>query len=347
MRRGASAAFVVAALVAAVTGPAALDSAPRPDRGRIHVRDGVLAGVRMGDTAGEIERKLGPAAYGDGFFPRRSRRFTGPLFVPARDFIQAAVAQYADHAFLVGSIGAYSLKTVARGAFTERGVGIGDRLANARRAYPRAGCGRFSNGEGNAFRWCRARVGLNAVFFGGDPIASITVTRVGRLPRPLTRRIVDVRRGSYRGVSLGATRRQVVARLGAAPRWRGASDPALPLVRAIGGATPPFAAIRPLDVLRYPDVAYVLGRGRVYAIVVGGNAGGPRPRGVALMARHRQVLRLHPRLICRTQLRGETRVPLPVCAGRVGERRWLWVAGDPVANVVLATVALPLRAERS
>lgn len=331
--------------MAAVTGSAALYGAPRPDGPvGIHVREGVLAGVRMGDTAGEIERNLGPADYVDGFFPRRSRRFTGPLFVPAPDFIQAAVAQYADHAFLIGSIGAYSLKTIARGAVTERGVRIGQPLRVARRAYPRAGCGRFSNGEGNAFRWCRARVGLNSVFFGGDPIASITVTRVGRLPRPLTSRIVDVRRGSYRGVSLGATRRQVVARLGAAPRRDPNRDSVTPLVRSVrGGLTPPFRAIRPLDALRYPDVAYVLGRGRVYAIVVGGNAGGPRPRGVAVMARLEAARSPYPSLKCGTRQRGESGGAYRYCAGRVAPRRWLWIADDPVAAIVLASVPLPSR----
>ena len=341
MRGRVAAAGLAASMLVAVTPSAAATRAERP---LISVAAGTVAGVRVGDTAGDIERKLGRPTYGDGFFALRETRFTGPISIPAPDAIQAAVLRYPAHAFLVGSIGAYALKTVAPDAETERGVGVGDALAAARRAYAGARCGRFSSGEGSAFGWCRARVGPNTVFFGGDPIESVTVTRVGRYPRRLTSRVVDVRRGAYRDVALGATRRQVVSRLGTAPRWDASRDPTLPLVRPVrGAALPPFAAIRPLQVLRYPDVAYVLGRGRVYAIVVGGNAGGPRPRGVALMARLSTVRERHPSLRCTVARAGESKLTYPLCSGRVGVRRWLWAAHDPVGAIVLASVRLPAR----
>jgi hypothetical protein len=347
-RRSASPVLVFAGLLAAGVVGAAVHGADGAAQGgptEVDARTGVVAGVRIGDTAGQIETKLGRATFGNEFSPRRTRPFTGPLAIPAPDSIQAAVAQYQSHAFLIGSIGTYSLKTVAPGAATQRGVGVGEPLSAVRQAYPGTRCGRYLQGEGTAFDWCSARIGLNAVFFGGDPIASITVTRVGRPARPQTSRIVDVRRGSYRGVSLGFTRQQVVARLGPAPKWKAGRDPALPLVRSLRGVTPGLGKpIRPLEVLRYPDVAYVLGGGRVYAFVVGGNAGGRRPNGVALMGRMSQALSLHRGLRCRVELPGQGRGSLPICSGRVGRNRWLWVAGDPVANVVVATAPLPRRA---
>jgi hypothetical protein len=326
---------------AAARGPAgAAQDTPR----LIDVNAGVVAGVRIGDTAGQIEAKLGRATYGSEFAPRQRQPFTGPIAIPAPDSIQAAVAQYQRHAFLIGSIGAYSLKTVAAGATTQRGVGIGEPLSAVRKAYPGTRCGRYHPGEGTAFRWCSARVGLNSVFFGGDPIVSITVTRVGKAARPRTSRILDVRSGSYRAVALGSTRQQVVARLGPAPPWRTGRDPVLPLVRALRGVTPRLG--KPpgrLHVLRYPDVAYVLGGGRVYAIVVGGNAGGPRPKGVALRAPLSQALRAHRALRCRVEIAGDAGGSMPICRGTVARKRWLWVAGDPVTNVVLATAPLPRR----
>ena len=309
----------------------------------VDVWTGVVAGVRMGDTAGQIERKLGRATFGNEFSPRRTRPFTGPLSIPTPDSIQAVVAQYGSHAFLVGSVGAYSLKTVAAGATTQRDVNIGEPLSTARREYRQARCGRYLGGEESAFEWCSARVGLNSVFFGGDPIASITVTRVGRPPRRPTSRVVDVRRGAYRGIALGTTARQVVARLGPAPKWRPDRDPALPLVRSTRPAFPPIATVRPQDVLRYPDVAYLLCRGRVYAILIGGNADGPRVNRLALMARLQAARRPYPALRCATRSRAESPGRFRFCAGLVRPARWLWLGDDSVAGIVLATAPLTAR----
>jgi hypothetical protein len=69
------------------------------------------------------------------------------------------------------------------GATTSRGVGVGDPLSGVRRNYENAVCARAVAGEplfGDevpTYPWCRIRRGDVEVFFGDDPIQSITVTR--------------------------------------------------------------------------------------------------------------------------------------------------------------------------
>jgi hypothetical protein len=307
----------------------------------VHVNTqlGTLAGVRMGDTAGAVERRLGPTTYATGFLPRSAKRFTGPRSIHAVDGIQPAVAQYRDHAFLIGSVGTYALTTVAPGAVTQRGVRIGGRLDSVRTAHPKAHCGRYPGGEAAVYRWCSARIGPNKVFFGGNPIESMTIVRVGPPARRRTSRVVEVTRGAYRGVPLGSTERQVTLRLGPAPAWSDAL-PLEPLVDAVRKASPTVPRAETLEVLRYPDVAYLLSAGRVYAIVVGGNAAGPLPRGVAIGAKLDVARRSFGGLKCGRRARAGGGQPFRYCTGRVAPRRYLWLGDDPIASVVVATVPL-------
>ena len=219
---------LAAALVVAI--PASGAAARQEPVVQVNTQLGTLAGVRMGDTAGAVERRLGQATYAVGFRPRSAKRFTGPPSIHASDGIQPAVAQYRDHAFLVGSVGTYALTTVAPGAVTQRGVRIGGRLDSVRTAHPKARCGRYAGGEAGEYRWCSARIGPNKVFFGGDPIESITIVRVGQPARRRTSRVVEVTRGAFRGVPLGSTKREATTRLGPAPAWTDAL-PIEPLVR--------------------------------------------------------------------------------------------------------------------
>jgi len=73
-----------------------------------------------------------------------------------------------------------------RGARTRTGVGVGDELDRVRERYERVECGEavagepLFSGEPPTYSWCRALVGGTRVFFGGDPIESITVTSYGQ-----------------------------------------------------------------------------------------------------------------------------------------------------------------------
>jgi hypothetical protein len=80
------------------------------------------------------------------------------------------------------SVGVFSMATLADGARTRAGVGVGDDLDDVRQAYERVNCGEAIAGEplfGDdypTYPWCRALVGSVRVFFGEDPIASVTIT---------------------------------------------------------------------------------------------------------------------------------------------------------------------------
>lgn len=65
------------------------------------------------------------------------------------------------------------------GAKTTRNVGVGDRLASVRRAYPDLPCGNVRFGQTARAPYCGGEVAANRwLWFGGDPIRSITLASV-------------------------------------------------------------------------------------------------------------------------------------------------------------------------
>jgi hypothetical protein len=144
-------------------------------------RAGVLRGVRFGDTAEEVRTRLGEETDDlPGVFPGGAV-FTGPPSIPAPASDQASRAQpdelhYDDTAYLVSpTVGVFSMATLADGARTRAGVAIGDELARVRELYDRVDCGKAATGNGS-YPWCRV-LGDIHVFFGEDPIDSITLSR--------------------------------------------------------------------------------------------------------------------------------------------------------------------------
>ena len=69
----------------------------------------------------------------------------------------------------------YHFMVTARGARTRRGVGIGDRLAKAKKAYPRLECGtQNEDGEYPTYPYCAGKVAPDRfAWFGEDPVRSI------------------------------------------------------------------------------------------------------------------------------------------------------------------------------
>jgi hypothetical protein len=153
-------------------------------------RAGVVVGVRFGDTAEDIRRHLGePTDRKPGFFPAGDH-YTGPpsIVAPAVDQRQPRVPpselHYEHSAFLVSPrVGTFAIATLAQGARTRAGVAVGDELGRVRERYERVTCGEqvagepLFGGKPPTYRWCRTVVGEVRVFFGGDPIESITLTR--------------------------------------------------------------------------------------------------------------------------------------------------------------------------
>jgi hypothetical protein len=154
-------------------------------------RAGRLRGVEFGDTADEVRARLGePTDDEDGFFPA-GMDYTGPpsIPVPRADHhppVKPEELHYDHMALLVSpTVGVYSMAIVADGARTRAGVRLGDDLERVRERYARVRCGEAVAGEplfGDdypTYPWCRALVGETRVFFGDDPIESITLTRYG------------------------------------------------------------------------------------------------------------------------------------------------------------------------
>jgi hypothetical protein len=144
----------------------------------VSTQRGSIAGVALGDSGSDVERVFGPPLDRQGYMPI-DELFTGPQSIAAPVGGGGSEPyRFREFAFLVSpGAGVYSLMTTRSGARTERGVAIGDELSAVEGAYPDADCGKYDYGEGaRGYAWCRVRVGRNEVFFGGDPVASLTVT---------------------------------------------------------------------------------------------------------------------------------------------------------------------------
>ncbi len=189
--------LVVAALGLGIVGAAAFAVADRDETSKsviVDERGGVLHGVRFGDDEAAVRRRLGqPTDDAPGVFPEGAD-YTGPPFIPSpksdqgRPPRQPITLHYDEASYLVSpTVGVFSMSTLAAGARTRAGVGVGDDLARVRERYDRVTCGESVAGEAIVgatpmYPWCRALVGEVRVFFGEDPIASITLTSYARLP---------------------------------------------------------------------------------------------------------------------------------------------------------------------
>jgi hypothetical protein len=153
-----------------------------PQRVLVDERSGSVAGVRLGDSRADVLGALGPPTDDeDGFFPAE-RDFTGPPAIPTPEG-RAEPIHYKDVAFLVSAVsGVFAVAVLAEGGMTRAGVGIGDSLDRVRERYRGVMCGEAIAGEAlvgpdPTYEWCSTTLDDVHVFFGGDPIASITLRR--------------------------------------------------------------------------------------------------------------------------------------------------------------------------
>lgn len=126
----------------------------------------------------------------DGFFPEGAD-YTGPPAIPSPETDQGSrippsELHYDGTAYLVSpTVGIFSMATLEQGARTRAGVRVGDDLELVRDRYDRTECGEavagepLLGGETPTYPWCRAIVTGTRIFFGEDPIESITLTRYG------------------------------------------------------------------------------------------------------------------------------------------------------------------------
>jgi hypothetical protein len=142
---------------------------------------GTLGGVRFGATPAQVRDRLGdPSDSADGFFPK-GVAYSGPPGITSPDQgtgTRPQTLHYGDSAYLFSpTVGVYAMATAARGSTTKAGVGVGDPLADVATSFKHIDCGQTAGGEPPSYNWCRATLPKLRVFFGGDPVRSITLTR--------------------------------------------------------------------------------------------------------------------------------------------------------------------------
>jgi hypothetical protein len=188
-----------------------------------------------------------------------------------------------------------------------------------------------------------------AVLVGGVTALALVLLGVALLvyhdadktePARTERVLVDPAAGTFRGVRLGATRAEAVARLGEAPPWTD-DDPVEPLEEDWTEIGAPSVMTFPgtPDVLRYPRTVVELEDGRVIAIVTA-ELGATTPPGVAVGDDLASVRAAYPALRCWDAPVAGGHGSYPVCSGRVESRRWLWFGEDPIRSITIASVRL-------
>ena len=158
--------------------------------GAIDEHAGSYRSVEMGATAEDVRRAFGEPGDGEGFFPLgESYGEIGgaPVANYPRDWRgPPTVLRYEGVAFLVGPEGMFAFVVTEPGARTRRAVAVGDALSKAVRTYG-LGCVEqpygepLFGGEASTFRLCRGTIDRRIrIWFGRDPIRSITLARVAR-----------------------------------------------------------------------------------------------------------------------------------------------------------------------
>jgi hypothetical protein len=186
-----AAAAVALLLIGGVVGGGGDDNEPPgARRAVIDEHAGSYRDVEIGDAEDDVRRIFGEPGEGDGFFPLGESfgeigGAPGVRNWPPDWRGRPALLRYDNVAFLVGLRGVFAFVVTEDEARTMRGVKIGDPLKRARAVYG-GGCGKQQYGESlfgdqPSFRWCRTTIDHRIrLWFGRDPIRSITVVRVGR-----------------------------------------------------------------------------------------------------------------------------------------------------------------------
>lgn len=184
----AAAALAVAALLAALPGCNRGEERPIPST--IDEAAGSYGGVSMGAGEADVRRAFGEPGGGEGFFPlgESHGEIGGAPAVrnwPPDERAAPRVLRYEHVAFLLGSRGVFAFVVTADGTRTRRGVAVGDPLGKAARFYD-VGCGEGVAGERigggvETYPTCRGTIGGRIrIWFGEDPIRSITLARVAQ-----------------------------------------------------------------------------------------------------------------------------------------------------------------------
>jgi hypothetical protein len=157
---------------------------------------------------------------------------------------------------------------------------------------------------------------------------------------PTVKRPLDERSGTYRGVALGGTEREVRDALGPAPPWT-SNDSIAPLEEdwVDIGAPNEIPSPGTPGTLRYPHLSVLLDNGRVTAMVVA-EPEAESIGGVGVGDDLDEARRAYPGLKCGDAAEGDAGATFPYCSVRVGAERWLRFGEDPIKSITIASLKL-------
>ena len=173
----------VRALASAVVAFAAsCDGADKPLL--LDERAGTFRGVGLGSSTTDVRREFGKPGKGEGFFPLEDD-VRGPYAFPIPGGGQPFVLRYEHVAFALTGDRVFGFIVSDRRAVTRRGVGVGDRLNDAREAYPNLTCQAYAGeaiiGDNPTYTLCRSELGRGRILsFEEDRIRSITLLDLSR-----------------------------------------------------------------------------------------------------------------------------------------------------------------------
>jgi hypothetical protein len=160
------------------------ESEPAPRSARVidEIR-GTYRGVGIGDSPADVRRVFGPREYADmseGMMPVGADFAAdgGPMVVdfpekPAAD--RHAVLRYDEVSFLLFDGKVFAVVVTDHGAATGRGVAIGHDMGSVEKRYQALTCG-DAEPESGPYPYCAGALKAERhVWFGQDPIGSITI----------------------------------------------------------------------------------------------------------------------------------------------------------------------------
>jgi hypothetical protein len=186
-----------------------------------------------------------------------------------------------------------------------------------------------------------AGCGSNGPVSGSSMAESSPPTTTAAAPAP----VIDLGAGSYRGVSLGDSRKALFAALGPAPRLT-EDEPWVPTGVVDADWEGPTSVVvngyrrKPMRGFAYPKAFVMLVSGKVADMEIA-ETGAATTEGVAIGDELEKVEAAYPAFRCGTANEGTEYTTYPACSGTVGGVQ-VWIGGDPITTIALASGAVSM-----